>query len=250
MRKVFLRSFLVASLLEVHPIHAGRFENTLNSTDILDGTQVNIDYNLGVEQSNCNMVLIAPRLAITVSHGGLRRRIDGLHEPVRFNGQDRFIVSKVETTTARVGDQDWTLCLLDRAVDGPIVPLAMNFTPVDNFWGHTLSHNPNIQLGNLSNKPLNPRRQLIYSQTYVNHLEAFDFSYDHDNVSGVITPVPNTEGYQLVTENIIETSMPRDSKRKHAMVGNGGDSGSPLFIQLQDDRFALAGFVTRSITCD
>ncbi|MBA4750041.1 MAG: hypothetical protein H2057_05410 [Alphaproteobacteria bacterium] len=227
-------SLSLVLILSVGTVNAGHFYNTSDINDLRDGVALNRSASMGLADS-CQAALISPRLAVTAHHQSFGDK--GENMGISFYGQNYRVIHSIDRPGLDVASGDLRLFVLDRDVvhpDGnaPCLPVAVQNVPIDANYGypegviaHSLSHSPNIKLKN-QGVHKNRSHSVLYGRTFVNY--ASNMRNDTD------APLPDGLDVRL-SNTILDKDM---------MVPVVGDSGSPLYVSLQNGGHATWGVVS------
>ena len=196
---------------------------------LISGKQLNNQRKLGFSDGG-HYTLIHPQVAVTVAHGGLRKKID-CREPVSFYGKPYTILKKVEPADAKPEHNDLCLVFLDKPVmDWQGLPLV-DYSREHDFRGahlHMLSHNKRFLFKN--NPVANPNGPLDLTEVS---------SFTSDMFYGQCFA-----GNQMVHDGMLRVSPSPNKEEPSLATPVGGDSGSPCYAELDHGRWGLVGVVS------
>lgn len=225
--------FYLALFLGTASAQAGHFYNTSDLNDLRDGAALNRSSSLGFSGSH-QAVLVSPRLVVTAPHQSSGDK--GENFGISFYGQQYTVIHSIDRPGLDVCTSDLRLYVLDRDVihpDGktPCSPVATQLMDVSQYTypqgvvAHSLSHSPNIKLKG-QNTQGNGRHSVLYGRTHV------DFASARRNDSDM-------PFFDEIYAGTLPSSLDKDM-----MVPIGGDSGSALYVSLQDGGNAVWGVMS------
>jgi hypothetical protein len=225
--------FYLALFLGTASAQAGHFYNTSDLNDLRDGAALNRSSSLGFSGSH-QAVLVSPRLVVTAPHQSSGDKSENFG--ISFYGQQYTVIHSIDRPGLDVCTSDLRLYVLDRDVihpDGktPCSPVATQLMDVSQYTypqgvvAHSLSHSPNIKLKG-QNTQGNGRHSVLYGRTHV------DFASARRNDSDM-------PFFDEICAGTLPSSLDKDM-----MVPIGGDSGSALYVSLQDGGNAVWGVMS------
>lgn len=185
--------------------------------------------------------MVNPRLAVTVTHGVAFKpgELVDYQSTISFYGKKYPILKVLEHPDMKNGmsSSDITLFILGEDVVHPegsavCAPVAVIDDtkpmpdPTQKWYAHSLSHSPNLKINSFYPPFKNTDFSTLYGKTKLDK---------------------RTFGKEKFDRITIGVSRDHTSQDPAMMVPIGGDSGSPLFVRLQEGKgFAFFGALARS----